>query len=124
MFTHDSIDLDSQEPFALMDEFFKQIIELIRQNEVRISAHGYDEMVADNISTRDVLGGVEDASVVEAYPDYPKGPCVLLLQSDQQGRPLHVLWGIAKGHSSPVVLVTAYRPDPTRWSGDFLRRAK
>jgi len=26
--------------------------------------------------------------------------------------------------SSPAVLVTAYRPDPARWSADFTRRVK
>ena len=28
------------------------------------------------------------------------------------GEPIHVVWGIPKGHDKPVVLVTAYRPDP------------
>lgn len=33
-----------------------------------------------------------------------------------------VLWGIPKGHNKPVVLVTAYRPDPARWDKSFTRR--
>jgi hypothetical protein len=37
---------------------------------------------------------------------------------------LHVVWGIPQGHASPAVLVTAYRPDATRWSADFTRRLK
>ena len=32
------------------------------------------------------------------------------------------VWGIPKESASPAVLVTAYRPDPERWSGDFNRR--
>lgn len=84
--------------------------------------HGYDELAADSISTRDVVNGVSDAVVIEDYPEYGKGPAVLVLQHDSNDSPIHVLWGIPKGKSSPAVLVTAYRPDPQRWSDDFMRR--
>jgi hypothetical protein len=35
---------------------------------------------------------------------------------------VHAVWGIPKGATGPAVLVTAYRPDPSRWSEDFMRR--
>jgi hypothetical protein len=105
-----------------MKQLFQQILELIGQGEVRISAHGYDELTADDILVREVMAGVSQAVTLEEYPDYPKGPCVLVLQHDLKDKPLHVLWGIPKNCSSPAVLVTAYRPDPTKWSSDFMRR--
>jgi hypothetical protein len=41
---------------------------------------------------REVVEGVQSAILVEDYPSFPKGPCVLLLQRDPKGKPLHVVW--------------------------------
>jgi Domain of unknown function (DUF4258) len=81
-------------------------------------------LAADDILVRDILNGVDTAAVVEDYPAFGKGPAVLVLQLDHDSRPVHVVWGIPKGHNRPAVLVTAYRPDPPRWSADFLERRK
>ena len=106
-----------------MSVFLGQIRHLINAGEVRISEHGYDELAEDGLTVRVLLAGLEDAAVVEEYLDYPKGPCILLLQWDRSGSPVHVVWGgIPKGHEKPAVLVTAYRPDPDRWDENFLRR--
>jgi hypothetical protein len=105
-----------------MSDTVRRIVDLARGGAVRISAHGYDEMAEDGILAGEVIDGVAGALVVEDYPAYPKGPCTLVLQRDRSGSPVHVVWGIPRGQTSPAVLVTAYRPDPARWTEDFLRR--
>ncbi len=105
-----------------MSEFVEKVCILIRAREVRISEHGYDELADDGLTVKEILSGIHEIVVVEEYPDYPKGPCVLFLQKDRIGAPIHVVWGIPQGYDTPAVLVTAYRPDPSRWDQTFTRR--
>ena len=107
-----------------MSECFESVKKLVAAGDVRISEHGYDELVEDKIPVRTILNGVDEAIVVEDYPDFPKGPAVLVLQFDDRRRPIHVVWGIPKWRSNPAVVVTAYRPDPRRWTENFLERLR
>lgn len=105
-----------------MSTTFERIRRLVQEGSVRVSEHGYDELSADAIFVRDAVAGFAAAILVEDYPEYPKGPCVLVLEKDSENRLIHVVWGIPKGSTSPAVLVTAYRPDPELWEEGFLRR--
>lgn len=105
-----------------MSELFRKILQLAADGRLRIAEHGYDELADDGLSAREVVSGLARGQAVEDYPDYPKGPCVLVLVQDRAGEPVHTLWGIPKGHTSPAVLITAYRPDPNRWDASFLKR--
>lgn len=109
---------------ATSDTTFQRILTLLAGGQVRISEHGYEELAADDITVQDILDNVKAAVIVEEYPDYYKGPCVLVLQQDADGQPIHVLWGIPLHKSTPAVVVTAYRPDPNEWTADFRARKK
>ena len=107
-----------------MNNILNTIKQLVIENQVRISNHGYDELIEDNIFVHEVIEGISEAILIEEYHEYPKGPCILTLQKDSMNRPIHVVWGVPKGHQSPAVLVTAYRPDPNLWIENFKRRKK
>src|SRR5215470_10223969 len=107
-----------------MSDTLARIKILAGERAVRISDHAYEELRNDDIRARDLITGLADAQVVEDYPDYALGPCVLVLQRDRDNRPVHVVWGIPKGRQVPAVLVTAYRPSLSLGSDDFLERKK
>ena len=105
-----------------MSATLEQVRVLVARGDVRVSLHGYEELAADGIHVRDVIDGLNTAVVVEDYPDYPKGPCVLVLEHDGTDQPIHVVWGIPAGQEAPAVVVTAYRPDPAKWDDTWQRR--
>ena len=74
-----------------MSQTFELIVDLVAKQDVRISEHGYDELAEDDILVGEIVAGVRDAVMVEDYPDYAKGPCVLVLQRDDRGQPVQVV---------------------------------
>ena len=107
-----------------MSETLRRVQTLVLGGDYLITDHGYDELDDDGILAVDALVGIASAVLVEDYPDRARGPSVLTLQYDANGRPVHVVWAIPEGERRPAVLVTAYRPDPALWDGDFKQRKK
>lgn len=105
-----------------MSATLDRIRNLVAAGDARVSEHGYDELAADGLTAREIVAGIAEAQLIEDYPDYPKGPSVLVLQRDAAGKFIHVVWGIPKRYTGPAVLVTAYRPDLGKWETGFRRR--
>ncbi|MGM0601384.1 MAG: DUF4258 domain-containing protein [Candidatus Rifleibacteriota bacterium] len=105
-----------------MNRTFKRILELINLREVLVSVHGYEELENDDLTATELIAGARNGQVIEDYPDFHKGPAILVLQKDHKNSPVHVVWGIPKCKNRPAVLVTAYRPSLKLWAKDFRRR--
>ena len=101
---------------------FNTIARVINAGNYEISEHAGRKPAAAGLLIERFAERIGDSVVVEEYPKYHAGACVLCLQIDEFGRSAHLLWGIAKGTRRPAYLVTAYRPDPARWSADYLKR--
>jgi hypothetical protein len=105
-----------------MSQTLELVRELVKRKSFRISKHGYNELSNDGLIVGDIVAGIDAAVVIEDYPNYPRGRCVLVMQQYDSRSPVHVVWGIPSGKAEPAVLVTAYRPDPAKWEPGFLRR--
>ena len=105
-----------------MSDTLKRVQSLVRVGDYRVSDHAGRRLLTAGVQKEEAIAGLGEAEVVEDYPDFPKGPCVLVLQHDDDRVPYHVIWGTPMQYERPAVLITAYRPDPQRWSEDFRRR--
>jgi hypothetical protein len=74
-----------------MSETYKNILNLVKKGEILVSDHGYDEMIEDRIIAKDIISSIGNSELIEDYPNYRKGPCILLLQYDKQNNPIHVV---------------------------------
>jgi hypothetical protein len=72
-----------------------RIQRLVAARRIRISYHDDEELADDVISADHAVGGISEASVIEEYPDTGRGPSILALQHDRDGRPIHVVWATA-----------------------------
>jgi len=70
---------------------FEAIQQLVKNQDIRISDHGYDELANDGLTAREVVSGVKDAVLLEDYPDYNKGASILVLQKAINGEIIHVV---------------------------------
>jgi hypothetical protein len=50
-----------------VSELLERIRALVDNGHVKISEHGYDELVNDGLSARELIQGVQEALVVEEY---------------------------------------------------------
>ncbi|MCR5650874.1 MAG: DUF4258 domain-containing protein [Lachnospiraceae bacterium] len=86
---------------------------------VFITEHAAERHRQREIKSKDVRIALENGEIIEQYPnDYPFPSC-LILGKDISGNPLHVCMS-DEGSASRII--TAYRPEPERWSDDFKTR--
>lgn len=86
-----------------------------------VSGHAMKRMEERNISMEEIEDAILHGKIIEDYPnDFPFPSC-LILNCLLRGKPLHIVVGVNVTEMQ-MHLVTAYRPDPARWSDDFERR--
>jgi hypothetical protein len=90
------------------------IIEAIRANRVRITDHADEEARSDKLSFDEVFYSVFQGEIIEDYPTDRPYPSCLTYGLTFRGNPVHTVWAYNE-QNGWAVLITVYRPDPTRW---------
>jgi hypothetical protein len=73
------------------------------------------------ISAAEVRRVVRTGSIIEDYPDDPRGHSCLLLGYGHGRRPLHV---VCAPKTEYLAIITAYLPNPDVWTDDFQTRKR
>lgn len=92
----------------------------IASGEFEFTRHAIDQSILRNILVSELRDAMQNAEIIEDYPDDKYGPSCLMLGFTSAGRPLH----IQCSHPSRPVLkvITLYQPDPALWIDNKVRR--
>ncbi len=92
----------------------------IQQGRFEFSQHATDRAIIRDIRVRELREAMQEAELVESYPEDKYGPSYLVLGFTDSGRPLHVH---CSHPSRPLIkIITLYEPSPSIWVDFKYRR--
>ena len=91
-----------------------EIIEAIHASRVNITFHARKEAENDKLVLDDIFHSTQTGEITEEYLDDTPYPSCLIYGTTSLGDPVHSVWAY-DAESGIAVLVTVYRPDPSRW---------
>lgn len=100
-----------------------EIVSKIKNRQYEFSKHAVDQSIVRDISVPEMEQAIlENALIIEDYPNDKYGPSCLILGYTLNGRPLHVQCSYP---NRPLVkIITLYQPDPELWIDDRIRNSK
>lgn len=81
-----------------------------------ITQHAKNRLFERNISISDVSHCISVGEIIKQYEDDRPFPSCLILGKDNSDNPLHI---VVSNDENFIYVITAYHPDPTKWSEDF-----
>lgn len=102
---------------------FRNLVLSAAQRSILFLPHALEQMASPErrITRAEVKDVVYSGEMIENYPNDPRGHSCLLSGLTSSGRPIHVVCAPKEDY---LVVITAYPPDPERWSEDFSMRKK
>ena len=85
---------------------------------VRVTLHGHQEMVAEDISFGEVRDVLLNATLLENYPSHKRGACCLVCARTSHRRYVHV---VCTTSLETAIIITVYEPKPPKWRTPFER---
>ena len=94
----------------------EKLRELFEIDNVFVTEHSAERFRQRGIKTSDIRNAVNTGEIIEQYPDDYPFPSCLILGIARNGKIIHVCMS-DEGTASRII--TAYYPDPSKWSDDF-----
>lgn len=81
--------------------------------------HAAKRLEQRGISISDIINGIKNGEIIEEYPDDYPYPSCLILGISISHQYLHI---VAGSDYETIWIITAYYPDPIKWTDDFKTR--
>ena len=94
----------------------------VRAGKYIISFTHTEKIRAREIEAEEIEEAIYNGTIIEPYPNDPRGESCLIMGFTGQDRPLHVVCGRLK--EKEILIITAYEPDPKEWEVDWKTRKK
>jgi len=94
----------------------------VRAGKYIVSFTHTEKVRLRKIDAEEIEEAIYEGTIIEPYPDDPRGASCLILGFASGDRPLHVICG--KIEEDEILIITAYEPDPREWEGDWKTRKK
>lgn len=101
---------------------FIETIRAAARKRILYLPHAIEQMSAPDemITIQEVQATIFDGEIIEDYPEDVRGhSCLMLGYSSEHQRPIHV---VCSPKDEYLAIITAYLPDPDKWSSDFRKR--
>ncbi len=92
----------------------------VRAGKYIISFTHTEKVRLREIEAEEIEEAICNGTIIEPYPDDPRGVSCLILGFATRDRPLHVIFG--RLEEDEILIITAYEPDPKEWEADWKTR--
>ena len=92
----------------------RDIIGSVEARNYRITHHAVEEAGNDQLNFEEIFHALNKGEIIEYYPDDEPYPSCLVYGKNADGEPIHSVWAYDQKNRS-AILITVYRPNPTRW---------
>lgn len=94
----------------------------VREGKYIISFSHTEKIRQMKITAKEIEEAICKGSIIESYPNDPRGLSCLILGFTGKGKALHVVCG--RVGDAEILIITAYEPDQKEWEEDWKTRKK
>ncbi|NUO10102.1 MAG: DUF4258 domain-containing protein [Candidatus Brocadia sp.] len=94
----------------------------VKNGKYIISFSHTEKIRQRKITAKEIENAICEGTIIEPYPNDPRGASCLILGFTIDGRPLHIVCG--RLEEGEILIITAYEPDPKEWGEDWKTRKR